>query len=120
MRARDHNALVHVEAQIAQPGFVGKVGNGLAGTNAALEQREDAPSCVRGNRLVVDARRGIRPQTKRMLHEPCRLVVGVCGAMAEGEPGCAKTVGAVTHQRADRARKLRGRHGLNRGRRGSA
>ncbi len=84
--ARHDGPLVHIERHALQPGLARKVGGGLAGLDAAGDQRGDG---LRG--LVGHGQRGqrvevaVERQPELPQHQPGRFVVGIGGAMPIGQ-----------------------------------
>jgi hypothetical protein len=78
--ARHDDALVHVKAEFAEPGFARKIRGGLALAYASLHQRRDFFRIARGDRYVPLGR--VERQAERMQNEVGCFVASIRGAMS--------------------------------------
>ena len=88
---RNEHALVDVEAEIAEPGFVRQVGGGHALVDPPLEQLRDLRALGLRQPRIEERFETIERQVQRVQQQVGRFVVGVGRAVAEGEPRLAET-----------------------------
>jgi hypothetical protein len=86
--ARHDDALVHVEAVIAEPGFVDQVGEGLSRVHALIDQPLGLALFLNGQLAICRSREFLVRNPQHMCEHPCRLVAGVVRAVSEVQ-GCA-------------------------------
>ena len=87
VRARHDDALVDMEAVVAQPGFVSKIGGRNAFRDAPIDQRGHRFLLGSGEARIEKGLQAVWRQVQRMQYQPGRLVVGILRAVAEEQAG---------------------------------
>ena len=86
-RARNDDALVDVETELAEPRFARQVRGRDALVDATRQQRRDLPALGMGELRVEERLEPIERQMQRMQQQVSGLVVGAGRAVTEREPG---------------------------------
>ena len=97
-RAWDKHALVDVEAEAREPGFVGQVGGRNAFPSAPHQQRRQRLFFVVEQVRIEQCLRNLRGQVHGMQHQVERLVERVVGAMAKVQPLFIEQAGPPAHE----------------------
>jgi len=108
VRARHDDALVDVEAVLAEPRFVREVRGGLARADTLFHERGDARRFSRGQGAPEVACERLERKAERVQREPRRFVARVGRAVAVGdsgalEPACGEGEGRTQSRAGTRA-----------------